>query len=176
MRKNRKRKILRAVRESAVVLSIAAFLSSFLPYVMGSSPDPATLAAKNSCERVRAALLQYKVDTGIAPNQTAPGQKVLWLVGPGEVPSNFSAVNTSAATLDAVLAPATDDHLPGYDGPYLMFGGSDSWGRSIVAHVGGFESDETTWILSAGPDGILETQPSDREPRGDDIGVILEKR
>lgn len=62
-------------------------------------------------------------------------------------------------------------------GPYIQGLKNDPWGHAYIinaeamsatAHSGG-----QGWILSAGPDGELETTPSSVELAGDDIGFIL---
>lgn len=49
----------------------------------------------------------------------------------------------------------------------------DPWGNSYISNTGGF-ADPTkppVWIISAGPDGVLQTNPTDTVLAGDDIGV-----
>lgn len=54
---------------------------------------------------------------------------------------------------------------PGWQGPYLSHLGLDPWGRSYIIAVG--------WILSAGPNGLLETAPDALSLGGDDVGLIF---
>jgi len=75
-------------------------------------------------------------------------------------------------------------------GPYQSRRGLDPWGHSYVVFLRGLRENllapERTldparnrrrspfklWVLSAGPNGKLETVPTDESPRGDDIGVV----
>jgi hypothetical protein len=167
-------RLLRTVREATIVASAAALLSAFLPQVLGSGPDPETLAARTACERVKAAIEQFSRDTGTNPNQASGNAGVEWLVGPGAVPFNFSLESTPTLELARLLGEDTVEGLKGYAGPYLMFGGADSWGRSILAHVGAVSAPGRVWVLSAGPNGLLETLPGAEETGGDDVGVLLD--
>jgi prepilin-type N-terminal cleavage/methylation domain-containing protein len=77
--------------------------------------------------------------------------------------------------------------LKRWKGPYLANVSSDPWGHPYIAHVGAMEKNGIPvvivslvpflkpqgWILSAGPDGIFQTSPTDTVLAGDDIGFIL---
>ena len=82
-----------------------------------------------------------------------------------------------------------------WKGPYMSNLGVDPHGRAYIVHVGAMEkngcpvgSDGTPpdcftpargtkgWILSAGPNGILDTPPNATDLAGDDIGMILFSR
>ncbi len=65
-------------------------------------------------------------------------------------------------------------------GPYLARGSLDPWGHAYIISVGAMESGGSPiapnargWIVSAGPNGILETAPDTLVLGGDDIGMIL---
>jgi prepilin-type N-terminal cleavage/methylation domain-containing protein len=74
-----------------------------------------------------------------------------------------------------------------WKGPYIANVSLDPWGHTYVAHVGAMEENGIPvfissprpfekpegWILSAGPDGVLQTSPTDTTLSGDDIGFIL---
>ena len=82
-----------------------------------------------------------------------------------------------------------------WKGPYITNLGADPYGRAYIAHVGAMEkkgcpvgsggappdcfspaAGAKGWILSAGPNGILDTSPNATELVGDDIGLILFSR
>lgn len=74
-----------------------------------------------------------------------------------------------------------------WKGPYITNVSSDPWGHAYIAHVGAMEKNGIPvfitflelfekpegWILSAGPDGSLQTSPTDTTLSGDDIGFIF---
>jgi hypothetical protein len=49
---------------------------------------------------------------------------------------------------------------------------ADPWGHAyVVARTAPGDADPDLWVLSAGPDGVLDTiLPTDR-PAGDDVGL-----
>lgn len=66
-------------------------------------------------------------------------------------------------------------------GPYPSRRTLDPWGHSYVVFLRGarenaLEPEKRSrfklWVLSAGPNGKLETDPTDESPRGDDIGTV----
>lgn len=64
----------------------------------------------------------------------------------------------------------------GWKGPY--FPGptvpADPWGNPYVVNSKDFETaGKFVWVLSAGPNGKLETDTIDTATKGDDIGVII---
>jgi type II secretory pathway pseudopilin PulG len=82
-----------------------------------------------------------------------------------------------------------------WKGPYLSNLGADPYGKAYIVHVGAMEKNGCPvgstgtppdcftpargtkgWILSAGPNGIIETPPNATEPVGDDVGMILFSR
>jgi hypothetical protein len=83
-------------------------------------------------------------------------------------------------------APRVDDSAArlwqnGRTDPLTTAGTPDPWGNRYAVNVGALSAsnDDTTvlWVLSAGPDGIVETpfleRGKDARPRGDDIGLHI---
>lgn len=69
-----------------------------------------------------------------------------------------------------------------WGGPYLGKRGKDPWGHSYIVFLRGIKCQannprithsENLWVISAGPNGDLETMPSDLSAAGDDVGVII---
>jgi len=76
-------------------------------------------------------------------------------------------------------------------GPYVANVSLDPWGHAYIVHVGAMDKNGIPvivdslqnslgsfdkpqgWILSAGPDGMLQTSPTDTALSGDDIGFIF---
>lgn len=65
-------------------------------------------------------------------------------------------------------------------GPYALRLGLDPWGRAYIVSVGAMEAGGQPvapgargWILSGGPNGVLETAPDAAVLGGDDVGIIL---
>jgi prepilin-type N-terminal cleavage/methylation domain-containing protein len=73
---------------------------------------------------------------------------------------------------------AEDYRTAKWRGPYLTKFGPDPFGRAYVVYMKGIDkkqspTTERGWILSAGPNGTLETTKSDTAVSGDDIGFIF---
>lgn len=65
-------------------------------------------------------------------------------------------------------------------GPYIAELGQDSWGKNYIALALGMQRGKDSggnqlyaWVLSAGPNGMLETSHTDAALQGDDIGVQI---
>ena len=100
---------------------------------------------------------------------------------------NHILVNDPAANGTTDQA-GTDYNTAKWKGPYITKLGADPWGKAYVIHVGGMQKGgcpvDTTgaatcgasgrgWILSAGPDGVLDTAPTATTLSGDDLGYIF---
>ena len=78
------------------------------------------------------------------------------------------------------------DSGKGWKGPYLQYGRDthntihDPWGHSYLISVGGFEGGtlnyEHALLVSAGPDGCLETRANSLQEFGDDIRLVIASR
>jgi hypothetical protein len=133
---------------------------------------PACLALRLTHERwmraerdVRA--IAASVETTDRPELIKRSRRFDLLVGPGDVPR----VDDSAARL----------WQNGRTDPLAAARTPDPWGNRYAVNVGALSAsnDDTTvlWVLSAGPDGIVETpfleRGNDARPRGDDIGLHI---
>lgn len=70
-----------------------------------------------------------------------------------------------------------------WQGPYLTWLGLDPWGKAYIVSVGAMEPGGQPvaprakgWILSAGPNGVIDTAPDAAALGGDDIGLIFDSR
>ena len=83
--------------------------------------------------------------------------------GPGQLPKSHDATGQDPWVSHAVMAPA-------------LFGAAmtpDSWGLCFLMNVGARRRGESVWILSAGPNGRVDTPFGATTLEGDDIGVIV---
>ncbi len=85
--------------------------------------------------------------------------------GPGRLPDRDSAASAShgAWLRGARVAP----ELFGAGMP------TDGWGRCFLLNADGWASGGPVWLLSAGPNGLLDTPPNALALGGDDIGARL---
>lgn len=80
----------------------------------------------------------------------------------------------------SVGADATDYKTTKWKGPYISKLAKDPFGFAYIAGVGAMETNGSPvasgakgWIISAGPDGVLDTAPSASVLSNDDIGYIF---
>jgi general secretion pathway protein G len=63
---------------------------------------------------------------------------------------------------------------PGWKGPYMTENAGDPWGNAYLVNSSDFETTtDNVWVISAGPNGIIETGTADKTAAGDDIGIII---
>ncbi len=95
------------------------------------------------------------------------------LYGPGVTPNGRALVASRTRPISSLLV--RDDFGLGaaWKGPYLDAVPIDPWGRSYLVNLRAIRSGDRLWVISAGPDGVVETNPRDVVLAGDDVGVIL---
>lgn len=60
-----------------------------------------------------------------------------------------------------------------WQGPYMAMVNADPWGRKYIMNANGFSGTGPIWILSAGPDGNVDTPSNNNSVVNDDIGLRL---
>lgn len=77
-----------------------------------------------------------------------------------------------------------------WKGPYISKRGLDPWGKSYLIYMQGIrdaadpdaaaadkgKTDKNILVISAGPNGVVETLPTDNSAKGDDIVTVLGRR
>lgn len=151
---------------------IAALATTVVPVLSADREDILRDDALEDCSRIAAALRQFSADTGLMPSDLEAGIGDLHLVGPGLVPGGIADDAVRDDLLDMCLT-RTDlaDTSSTWNGPYMMSLREDPWDRAYV--VTPSTEGDSPWILSAGPNGVIETDRLSRTIRGDDVGVRL---
>jgi len=93
----------------------------------------------------------------------------------------FNHLGQNNPNADSTTGEANVDYKSTkWKGPYMAKFGVDPFGFTYIAHVGAMENGGTPvitsgkgWILSAGPDGVLDTSPTASVLSNDDLGYIL---
>jgi len=99
---------------------------------------------------------------------------------------NHTVVNDPAANGTSDQA-GTDYNTAKWKGPYITKLGLDPWVKTYIIHVGAMQKGGCPvdtgggagcgtgrgWIVSAGPDGVLDTAPTATALSGDDLGYIF---
>ena len=160
--------------------------------------------AETDVREIAEAISRFARDTGFVPAWSrtrdggpgAPADRLDLLIGPGEIPRLPSATPWVRGRTDT-FANQLAANVPGYQvaaaatgmgwrGPYLARDiGPDPWNNRYVANIGLAANDgqrgedgrlaKAIWVLSAGPNGVIETMFDQRADQavvgGDDIGA-----
>ena len=162
--------------EALVALGILVSLSGVLMPAIGEEVGEArrmqTLA---DMDAIATALSRYQADTLTLPTGVSGRTDVAWLYGPGRSPAAtpFAAGGQARALEDVLLIASLGGTR--WAGPYLGALSPDPWGGAYLVNVDGWlDARERPMILSAGPDGIVQTSPDAREAGGDDLLWLLD--
>lgn len=189
----------------AVVVTLVLVLT---PSIANFINDSRSARARTDCQTIAAAIVQFYRDTGFFPQWATaqaggagpPGSRLQLLVSPGSLP--FEEAPTLWSTGQAgMLADQLMNNRPGYalrvpatqfgwNGPYVSSElGSDPWGRRYQVNIGMIDTSAGTvtvagtvkaavWVLSAGPNGTIETPYTQSvltaQLYGDDIGQRIQ--
>jgi prepilin-type N-terminal cleavage/methylation domain-containing protein len=189
----------------AVIVTLALILT---PSITNFINDSRVARTRSDTQTVAAAVVQFYKDNGFFPQWSAAnaggpginGDRVDLLVGPGNVPV-VAAANTWTTGTSDTLVNQLVSNTPGYtmknatatfgwNGPYVSSTvGADAWNNRYAINVGLIDTTQGTqaagggiksavWVISAGPNGQLETpytQPiTTAASSGDDIAVRVQ--
>jgi len=184
--------------EIIVVLAALAILAAILIPTVISLPEQAEEArAGNDARAIGEAiynlqrnLAKWPVYASSVGGLTNPANATLQRLN-----SAGNAPGVSGATADWIIAANTDDlddhlatnRLPdasqypttgefAWRGPYLAEAPADPWGNRFIVNVRWLQpgaSPNVVWVLSAGPNKIIETTFAEPSLAGDDIGFRL---
>lgn len=168
--------------EVIVIVAILAILAGILVPMIFSQIDEARITrAEADCKSISSALLVARKDLGLWPNlygaSCTPTATIMR--GAGVEPANLSAMGYN---LDVPLrfrdVLMRDDeecyNTDMYNGPYLPGVEADPWGNQYILGASNFNVDNgPVYVLSAGPNGTLETPLSSISLGGDDIGLRI---
>jgi prepilin-type N-terminal cleavage/methylation domain-containing protein len=189
----------------AVIVTLALILT---PSITNFINDSRVARTRADTQTVASAIVQFYKDNGFFPQWSVasaggPGtaaNKVNLLISPGNVPTAAAASTWTTGTSDTLAnqlmsnAPSytlrTASATFGWNGPYLSSGvGADSWNNRYMVNVGLIDTTQGTqaagggtksavWVISAGPNGEIETGYTQAITTavltGDDIGVRVQ--
>ncbi|NJD61558.1 MAG: prepilin-type N-terminal cleavage/methylation domain-containing protein [Deltaproteobacteria bacterium] len=178
--------------EVVVVVAVIAILAAILtPFITKYISDSQAARAKNEAQVVAAAVTNAYKDLGRWPNRINATTNYGGLfTGPaaGTPSAAFFGTATGWAApgaawnqLDTHLVtnghtyPGTGDNK--WAGPYSAQLPPDPWGRPYVINAANFTSAANipVWVLSAGPNGVIETSinAATTTAGADDVGVRI---
>lgn len=189
----------------AVIVTLALVLT---PSITNFINDARIARTRSDAATLAASLTQFYKDNGFFPQWTAsngggpglPADAIDLLVSPGNIPTvaapNSWTTGTTSSIADQLMANApaynvkTTTSQFGWNGPYLTSTiGADAWNNryainvelldaSVGTQTAGGVTKSAVWVISAGPNGVLETpysQPlTTAQASGDDIAVKLQ--
>jgi general secretion pathway protein G len=183
--------------EIIVVLAMVAVLAAVTaPAIIKHIDDSKEQRAKKDVEAIATALTGFYTDTGRWPtdsdtNKSINDNEVRRLESPGTRPTEVSGAGwlslSGLDTMDNQLILNTPAGIVGrayaqngenrWNGPYLNGVKSDPWGFMYLVNVGALWPGQTgpVWVISAGPNNVLDTATSDLTVQGDDIGYLLRR-
>ena len=176
--------------EVVVVVAVIAILAAVLtPYITKYIDDSKIAKARNEVQVVAAAVTNAYKDLGRWPNRinaatdyaglftgtvlpagTLIGAATGWIAPAG---ATWSSLDTHLVTNGHTYPVAGDTK---WAGPYAVALPLDPWGRPYIINAANFTSAVVppipVWVLSAGPNGVVETNIAavTTVTGGDDIG------
>jgi len=165
--------------EVIVVAGIIAILAGILvPMILKEIDEARITRAYADVRSISNAIIILKKDSGKWPTlDGACSSTVTFLYGNGNLPGNLGPAGYDQATsvfIDDYLAnDASGCYGTRWKGPYLASVSPDPWGNAYVMNANGFAASAPTWIISAGPDGQVDTSAASTSLQGDDTGIRL---
>jgi general secretion pathway protein G len=171
--------------EVIVVAGIIAILAGILVPLIFKEIDEARITrAAADTKSISTAIMVFRKDTGqwpIMDGTCAPN--VTFLSGNGTQPGNLEANGFSLSVMSSynyfLPADAAADEGSCYGtkwkGPYMADVTPDPWGNAYVTNADAFSvKGAPLWILSAGPNGQIDTPVLNTVVIGDDIGIRIQ--
>jgi len=187
--------------EVIVAIAVVALLAGIItPSVIKHLDDSKRARAQNDALVIGAALGSFYKDNGRWPlKDSAATFNLILLVSDGNTPTGAGAAANWALAPAAANADLMAYHLinnrpknavanaypvpPGeiaWRGPYQPTLPADPWGNRYAVNIGNMAGANAVWVLSAGPDGIVQTAFNQAIPAngvltttGDDIGYRM---
>lgn len=167
--------------EVIVVAGIIAVLAGILvPLIFKEIDEARNTRASADIRALSSAILVLKKDTGKWTNLDGScNAAATFLFGDGTLPGDLVAQgydqSTSVSLDDYLSTDAGGCYGSRWKGPYMAYTTADPWGSAYFINANNLTSGGTVWILSAGPNGIVDTPVSAAALQGDDVGIILYK-
>jgi general secretion pathway protein G len=168
--------------EVIVVAGIIAILAGILvPMIFKEIDESRITRASADTKSISTAMIVFRKDTAAWPSKDPScAPNVTILTGDGNLPSNLAAMGYDtgvASSYDAHFSADTNGcYAPNWKGPYMARVTKDPWGNSYITNANSFATaGQPVWIISAGPNGQLETSSgSEAIPDGsDDVGIRM---
>lgn len=161
--------------ELIIIIAIFVGLAGVVvPIISQEIQDSKKSHAIADINRIATALNQYIKDTLFFPTGNQGSTTYHYLFTDGAMPQNNIFASGEGVHAAQFLRKGEFGGKR-WKGPYLQSIPADPWGNSYIINVQGFfNMGERAVILSAGPDGAVNTQANDSTPGGDDLLLLID--
>ena len=155
--------------EVIVVAAIIAILAGILvPMIFSQIDESKITRTQGDMKSIQTGLAAFRKDTGSWPDKTAAGTVGTTILYTDSASTSappiptITAGNWNLTTPHRILAHLRSDEFgaygQSYKGPYLNTAEADPWGNAYIINADMFDlNGGPVWIVSAGPDGIVQT-------------------
>ena len=161
--------------EGIIVIAIIVGLAGVVvPIVSQEVKDSKKSQALADINRLATGLNQYIKDTLYFPTGKEGATTFHFLYTDGNAPDNNLFATGESSHIKSFLV---ENRCGGnrWKGPYLNGLPCDPWGNAYLVNVQGFyNQSERAMILSAGPDGVVDTPARAASPAGDDLMMLID--
>ncbi len=162
-----------------IIAMISILLLTFARITSAKNIDESKIAkASADIISISIAMFVFKTDTGQWPVMGVNCEpKATFLSGDGNPPDNLAGMGYDtgvSSSYNLHLAANGNGCYKDWEGPYIARINADPWGNMYVTNANGFSiKNRSVWIISAGPNGKIETPSHNARPVGDDIGLRI---
>ena len=161
-----------AVEFMVIVAILAGLTGIVVPMAASGKGDAKKEQARSDCARIASAVEEFIAAAHCYPTGTGGAATYHFLYTEGEIPLNNALADGPGMPLCEALAREGGGALPGLSPSRLP--GADSWGRAYLVNAHGFFfGGESAFVISAGPNGVIDTPHAATGARGDDIFFLL---
>lgn len=174
MRPDRGASYVEIILAAAILVTLAGVV---VPQMQVRRVENATHSVEQDLADLARAIEAFIADTRTFPTGHDGAATYHYLFTDGMRPENNVMASGPGMHVDQFLN--SEQFAPrGWNGPYLKREiGPDPWGRAYVINVNGFfSSGERVLVLSAGPNGQINTPLTATVASGDDIAVVIDGR
>jgi general secretion pathway protein G len=164
--------------EVIVVAGIIAVLAGILvPLIFKEIDESKISRAAADIRSISSAMIILKKDTGQWPVNASCSAADTMIMGDGTIPVGPIWDATDNERFDNFLLSDVNACFgTKWKGPYIASVSADPWGYAYVSNAKDYSGIGPIWIMSAGPNGVLETASNATvidTANSDDIGLRL---